>query len=169
MAKPLFPSTMHERAVVTSFIAQRDGDEISKILLLKRSNEVRTHCTRGYWASCSGSIKLDDASPLQRAREELREETGFTENELTLIRSGKAQVIIDETINTKWTVYPFLFQLESPEFEHMMQIDWEHTEFKWIHPRELSAYQTVPWLEETLHCVLQDDNASRAVHGGEGE
>jgi 8-oxo-dGTP pyrophosphatase MutT (NUDIX family) len=113
-------------------------------------------------------MEVDDASPLQRARKELREETGFTENELTLIRSGKAQVIIDETIDTKWIVYPFLFQLESPEAEDRLQIDWEHTEFKWIHPNELSAYQTVPRLEETLHYVLQDADGSRAVDDEEG-
>ena len=34
---------MLERAVVTSFVAQQDGDGISKILLLRRSNEVRTY------------------------------------------------------------------------------------------------------------------------------
>ena len=111
-------------------------------------------CIRGLWAGCSGSIVPEDASPLQRAWTELREETGFTENELTLVRSGKALFLVDEAVDTRWTVYPFLFQLKAPEFETRVQIDWEHTEFKWIHPKELSTYQTVPALVETLHsCV----------------
>lgn len=96
-----------------------------------------------------------DASPLERAQKELREETGFTENDLTLIRSGKPQVLVDQTVDIRWIIYPFLFQLKSPELERKMRINWEHTEFRWIHPRQLSNYQTVPALEETLHHVLQ--------------
>jgi 8-oxo-dGTP diphosphatase len=125
------------------------------------------HCTRGHWASCSGSIELEDTSPIHRAWTELREEIGFSENELTLIRSGDPQVIVDEMVDTRWTVYPFLFQLKSPEFEEKMQIDWEHTEFKWIDPRDLSTYRTVPSLVETLHKVLHDVDGSMVVYDRE--
>jgi 8-oxo-dGTP pyrophosphatase MutT (NUDIX family) len=110
-------------------------------------------------------MEVQDANPLERARKELHEETGFTENEVTLIRSGNVQVLVDETINTKWIIHPFLFQLKSPEFESRMQINWEHTEFKWINPKELSAYQTVPSLVETLDRVLHA--SSHDTKGGE--
>jgi 8-oxo-dGTP pyrophosphatase MutT (NUDIX family) len=100
-------------------------------------------------------MEVQDASPLERAYKELREETGFTENDLTLIRSVQPQVVVDQTIDTRWTIYPFLFQLNSPDLERRMRINWEHTEFRWIHPMQLSTYQIVPALEETLHRVLQ--------------
>lgn len=106
-------------------------------------------------------MELQDTNPLTRAWTELQEETGLTENELDLIRSGQAQVLVDESIDTKWTVHPFLFQLKSPEFENKLQINWEHTEFKWIHPKDLSVYQTVPLLMETLRHVLHDVCTSR--------
>lgn len=109
---------------------------------------------RNCWASCSGSIEPDDTNPLARAWTELREETQLTNVELDLIRSGEPQVLKDQKLDTQWTVYPFLFEMRSPESETRLRIDWEHTEFKWIDPKDLSMENTVPSLKETLQTVL---------------
>ena len=162
---------MRKRAVVTSFIAQRSDNEITKILLFKRSTEVRTYkkvpnkqkfvqslicypCDREHWASCSGSIDPADHNPLDRAWIELREETQLTTEELSLLCSGEPQTLTDVGLDTQWTVYPFLFEMKSPEFESRVKFDWEPTEFNWIQPGKLGDYLTVPSLNETLQCVM---------------
>ena len=49
-----------------------------RVLLLPRSQEVRTH--QGKWAGVSGSIEA--ASPLDQAVQEIREETGLEDGRL---------------------------------------------------------------------------------------
>jgi len=55
-------------------------------------------------------------------------------------------------LNRKWIVHPFLFHVKAPE---KIKIDWEHTEVKWIKPRELAKYKTVPGLDKALARVTK--------------
>jgi len=134
--------TMEERHVVTCFL-----EYDNKILLLRRSERVGTY--RGRWAGVSGYIE-EGNSPYEQALEEIREETGLGDEDIQLVREGEPLEVIDEEIGRKWIVHPFRFRVIRPE---KMEIDWEHTEMKWIDPEEIEKYETVPNLVETWERV----------------
>ena len=69
-----------------------------------------------------------------------------------MLKKGEPLEVIDENLKRKWIVHPFLFHVKAPE---KIRIDWEHTEMKWIKPRELSKYTTVPGLKEALNRVIK--------------
>jgi 8-oxo-dGTP diphosphatase len=128
--------------VVTCFL-EHDG----KVLLLKRSDEVRAY--KGLWAGVSGYITTDT---MQQAYTEIREETGLTEKDITLSSRGEPLEIVDRETDHTWIVHPFLFHIDSPD---RIKTDWEHSETQWINPEEISHYTTVPGLKQTLERVLR--------------
>ncbi|MHA1276749.1 MAG: NUDIX domain-containing protein [Candidatus Helarchaeota archaeon] len=125
------------RHVVTSFLRYQ-----GKILLLQRSSQVGTYQER--WAGCSGYIEGNE-NPYERAVIEIREETQLTPETLTLIKEGSPLEIHDDEKGIIWIVHPFLFEISIDQ----IQLDWEHKNYKWITPEELSNYHTVPKLKET--------------------
>jgi len=94
----------------------------------------------------------ENEDPLQRARIEIEEEVGLDSAQATLVRSGEPLRALDEEKNTVWIVHPFLFEIR----ERKIQLDWEHTESKWIEADELSSYETVPKLKEAFERVRWD-------------
>jgi nicotinamide-nucleotide amidase len=130
-----------EKHVVTCFLEHQ-----KMILILRRSGKVGTY--KRAWAGVSGYV---EAEPLEQAYSEIREETGLFKSTVKLITSGKPVEVVDKKLHTKWIVHPFLFHVTDPE---RLKIDWEHTEFKWIKPRDLSKYNTVPGLTRALNSVL---------------
>ncbi|MCK4352190.1 NUDIX pyrophosphatase [candidate division WOR-3 bacterium] len=117
-----------------------------KILILKRSEKVGTY--QGKWAGVSGYV---ETTPDKQALKEIREETGLRKSDIKLIRKGKPFEILDERLKRKWIIHSYLFHINNPD---KIRINWEHTESKWIFPRELSNYSTVPELKETLNkCI----------------
>jgi len=133
---------LEEKHVVTCFLEQR-----KLILILKRSNKVGTY--QRAWAGVSGYIETD---PLDQAYSEIREETGLFKNNIRLVTQGKTVEVVDEKLNRKWIVHPFLFHVLDPD---KIMIDWEHTETKWIKPGDLSKYSTVPGLSRALASVMR--------------
>jgi nicotinamide-nucleotide amidase len=138
----LYKNSSETDRIVTCFL-EHNG----KILLLKRSNEVRAY--KGLWAGVSGYITTDT---IKQAYAEIREETGLTGEDIVLSSQGESLEIIDRESNHTWIVHPFLFHVNTPD---MIKTDWEHTEVQWIHPDELSNYITVPGLKRTLERVLR--------------
>jgi len=131
---------MKKKEVVTCFL-ESEG----KILILKRSKKVGTYQER--WAGVSGYL---ENSPKRQAMIEIKEETGIAPEDVELIREGDTLEVEDIEQGIKWKIYPFLFGIKDKE---MIEIDWEHTEIKWIDPARISKYQTVPKLEEALKRV----------------
>ncbi len=127
---------------MTCFLLRRgkDGDSI---LLLRRSDRVSTY--RGRWAAVSGY--LEAITPLEQAYREIEEEVGLGRGDVRLLAQGEPLVVPDETIDTRWTVHPFLFEALRPEH---LRLDWEHTESRWLKPEEMSDLDTVPALAEAL-------------------
>ena len=127
---------------VASCILEHSG----KILLLKRSDQVRTY--RGLWGSVAGYVE-DDEEPLETALKEIEEEVGLHQDEIYLVKRAEPVTFIDvyrkETYH--WTVYPFLFHIEYPEH---VTLDWEHTEYRWIVPSAIRKYKTAPRLKEIV-------------------
>jgi 8-oxo-dGTP pyrophosphatase MutT (NUDIX family) len=131
---------------VVTCILEHDG----KILLLKRSNQVGTY--RGLWGGVAGYVEeLED--PYDTAIKEIREEAGIELDALELVLKGNPIEISDtyEGRRYHWIVYPFLFHVQTKELVH---IDWEHDEYRWVHPSEVRKFDTVPGLDEMMMQLL---------------
>jgi 8-oxo-dGTP pyrophosphatase MutT (NUDIX family) len=134
---------MYSTKIVTSFIKD---DE--KLLILKRSNKVKT--MKGLWAGVSGIIENDE-EPLKRAKIEIFEEAGITEEKIKLIKAvEEMKVNSPQYENHEWEIFPFLFETKNPT----IKLNWENSEFKWIDVDELENYETVPNLQKVLLSLL---------------
>jgi len=130
---------MLTRKIVTVFL--RRG---KKILILKRSQKVGSY--PGRWAGISGFLE-ENETPLDAARREILEETGA--RKIIVRKEGKSFSVVDE--GKTWIVHPFLFDAQSSS----LSLDWEHETFKWIAPKEITKYKTVPALAEALEKVIK--------------
>ena len=137
---------MQKKSVVTSFLIQ-ESPEGDRILLLRRSNRVKTH--KGRWAGVSGYLE-DGVTPEDQARTELREETNLGSADVQLLARGEPVYSPDPPTDTEWVVHPFLFRLNDPE---QIRLDWEHVETAWIAPEEIIDYPTVPNIRDTFDAV----------------
>ena len=134
---------MRSTKIVTSFITEND-----KVLILKRSNKVKS--MKNLWAGVSGIIEKNE-EPLQRAKIEIFEEVGLTEDKITLVKSGKEMKIKSPQYeNHEWEIFPFLFITKNPR----VILNWENSDFKWINIEELKNYETVPSLQKVLFNLL---------------
>jgi len=129
---------------VTVFIKYR-----SQILLLKRSDKVRTY--QGKWCPVTGY--LEELKPIRKkALEEVQEETGISGKSIASIHIGKPYEFKDPKLGVTWIDHPVLLELKKkPDIE----LDWEHTEYRWINPEELDNFDTVPELHKTLENALR--------------
>jgi len=92
---------MRSTKIVTSFIKDNE-----KLLILKRSDKVKS--MKGLWAGISGIIEKNE-EPLERARIEIFEEVGITEDMITLVRSAEEmRVNSPQYKNHEWEIFPFL-------------------------------------------------------------
>ena len=135
---------MRSTSIVTSFITNEQ-----KILILKRSNQVKT--LKCLWAGISGIIEKSDKTPLSRAKIEIFEEVGIKEEELKLLKSiQQLKIGSPQYKNHEWNIFPFLFSTKNME----IKLNWENSEFRWIKPTELVNYKTVPDLDKILSDLL---------------
>jgi 8-oxo-dGTP diphosphatase len=136
---------MRERHVVTCFLQRTDPEGREEVLLLRRSQAVGTY--RGRWAAVSGSV---EDGPLEQAYREIEEETGLRRRDVRLLQQGEPLEVPASELDTLWVVHPFLFRLHR---EIEPALDWEHTEARWVPPRRLRRFRTVPMLVEALERV----------------
>jgi 8-oxo-dGTP diphosphatase len=132
---------LQEKKVVTCFL-ESEGE----ILILRRSGQVGSY--QGRWAGVSGYI---EATADEQALTEIEEETSLSREEVELIRRGTPLTVEDKELGVRWIVHPFLFHIKD---KNKIKIDWEHKEARWIAPKDIANYQTVPRLKETLAQVL---------------
>ncbi len=133
---------LQEKRVVTCFL-ESDGE----ILILRRSQQVGSY--QGRWAGVSGYV---ETTADEQALVEMEEETSLCGEDLKLVKRGKPLLIEDEKLGVKWMVHPYLFHIKD---RGKIKIDWEHKEMKWIAPKDIDNYQTVPMLKETLARVYK--------------
>ena len=134
---------MRSTRIVTSFIKYND-----QILILKRSEKVRS--MKGLGSGVSGIIENNE-NPIDRAKIEIFEEIGIKEKEIKLVKKlEKMKISSQQYKNHEWEIFPFLFETKNENVE----LNWENSEFKWILPKELKNYQTVPSLEKILLNLL---------------
>ncbi|KAG2479210.1 MAG: NUDIX domain-containing protein [Nitrosopumilales archaeon] len=134
---------MRSTKIVTSFIKNND-----KFLILKRSKNVKT--MKDLWAGISGIIEKNEI-PLERAKIEIFEETGISEDQIKLLKAAdEMRVVSPQYKNHEWEIFPFLFESKNP----VVKLNWENSESKWILENELKHYKTVPNLEKVLFNLL---------------
>ena len=133
---------LKEKQVVTCFL-ESEG----KILILCRSEQVGSY--QGRWAGVSGYV---ETTADEQALVEIEEETSLCGEDLKLVKRGKPLLIEDEKLGVKWMVHPYLFHIKD---RGKIKIDWEHKETRWIDPKDIGNYQTVPMLKETLDRVYK--------------
>jgi len=134
---------MRSTKIVTSFIKDNE-----KLLILKRSDKVKS--MKGLWAGISGIIEKNE-EPLKRAKIEIFEEVGITEELITLVKtSEEMRINSPQYENHEWEIFPFLFEAKNPT----IKLNWENSEFKWINIEELENYETVPSLQKVLLNLL---------------
>lgn len=105
---------------------------------------------KGLWAGISGIIEGSE-EPIYRAKREILEEVGITEDKISLLKSAQ-QIRVDspQYANHEWLIFPFLFSVQDPT----ITLNWENQEYKWTSPLELTQYQTVPSLDKVLASLL---------------
>ncbi len=135
-------NNLQEKQVVTCFL-ESDGE----VLILRRSQQVGTY--QGRWAGVSGYM---ETTADEQALVEIKEETSLGREDLKLIKRGKPLPIKDEKLGIKWVVHPYLFHIKD---RSKIRIDWEHKEARWIDPKDIDSYQTVPKLKEALARVYR--------------
>ena len=138
---------MRDVHVVTCFLLRR-GEDTDEVLLLRRSGRVGTY--RGRWAGVSGHLEAEPA--LEQAYREVEEEVGLRRGDVRMLAEGEPLIVVDEAIDTRWTVHPLLFEVVRQED---VRLDWEHTESRWVRPEEVSGMETVPELAEALARVYR--------------
>ena len=134
---------MRSTKIVTSFIKDNE-----KLLILKRSDKVKS--MKGMWAGISGIIEKNEA-PEKRAKIEIFEEVGITEDKITLVRSAEEmRVNSPQYENHEWEIFPFLFEAKNPT----IKLNWENSQYLWITLDEIKNYETVPSIDKVLLSLL---------------
>ena len=133
-------SNLLDKHVVTCFL-ESDGE----ILLLRRSQQVGSY--HGRWAGVSGYV---ETTPDKQALTEITEETSLQPEDLQLLRKGETLTVEDEELGVRWLVHPYLFHISD---RGKIRTDWEHLETRWILPKDIGDFATVPRLKETLDSV----------------
>ncbi len=147
---------MDERSVVTVFLANA-----GEVLLLRRSEEVGSYS--GRWGAVSGHVA---ETPLESAREEIREETGLDIDSVSLEREGEPFTVTDSALEIRWTVHPFRFATTTRD----VRPNWETAEIAWVPPPEIRERETVPdlwtsWdrVRPTVESVGKDTESGSAT------
>ena len=148
-------------SVVTSFLLRRLPVQGDQILLVRRSQRVRTY--QGAWAGISGYLEAG-VTPLEQAYTELREELGVDASVLHLEKVGTPLPVEDTEGHHSWLVHPFLFTVAD---QAALRIDWEALEMRWVKPSDLASYSTVPKLTEALAEVYTIGPTNQAGDHGE--
>ena len=134
---------MRSTRIVTSFIKNNN-----KILVLKRSNKVKT--MKGLWSGVSGIIENNE-KPLDRAIIEIYEEQGIQKDKIIILKSKEnIKISSPQYENHEWEVFSYLFETK----ETKIKLNWENSEFRWISANELKNYETVTNLNQILINLL---------------
>lgn len=129
---------MPEATEVAAAVTYSPGKD--RFLVLKRADSMDVFPDR--WDFPSG--KVEDDEPEKAALRELREETGLSGQ---VIRSGDPFTV--ESEYGCFRVHPFLVMVESDDVD----LNREHTDYRWIGPGELEDLETVKGLERDLESV----------------
>jgi len=126
-----------------------DGEK--NILILKRSNNVKTY--KGLWGGIAGYVE-EDEEPIETVYKELHEEVGLDKEDVELLKTANPIEFTDvyKGESYDWKVYPFLFYTRK---KSKVQIDWEHSKYRWVSLSELEKCDTVPRFKDVVSKLLK--------------
>jgi len=110
-----------------------------KLLILRRGEKVKFNPRA--WDSVGWHLKEYETAEENILRE-AKEETGL---KIKILKSGRSYEIQDKY--GRWIVIPFLCQANT--YRVKLKPD-EHSEYKWISPKETKNYNCVPDIKEDL-------------------
>ena len=112
-----------------------------KVLILRRSKT--DDWMPGHYGLPGG--KLDGSErPEDAASRECKEEVQLIVNPQDLIFLPKV---------SKEKQHAFFY---TTKFSGMVKLDFEHDDFKWVNPKDLSNYKIIPDLSSTISAALED-------------
>jgi ADP-ribose pyrophosphatase YjhB (NUDIX family) len=124
-----------------------------KFLLVKRSQEVGFYPCKWNWVS--GFI--DEQKPLRDfAEQELYEETGISSQYFRKVFFASPVTVTDDALGKTWFMYPAVVALAS---EVVPELDWEAQDHAWVTPAQLSSYETVPGVTDSIRAALAEYRA----------
>ena len=117
-----------------------------KILILKRSNKVRTY--KGLWGGVAGYIE-ENETPYETALKEIKEEVGLENEDVKFLKKFDPISFSDiyEGERYDWKIFSFLFKIKE---KRKVKIDWEHTKYRWIAPFQIKKFDTVPHFKDIV-------------------
>jgi 8-oxo-dGTP diphosphatase len=115
----------------------KDGN----ILILKRSSTDQW--MPNHYGLPGGKLDYGE-NPLQAACRECKEEAN-------LIVSSKDLVFLPKVSKEKQHAFYY-----TTKFNGEPKLDFEHSDFQWVNPKELSKYKVVPDLPEIISAALED-------------
>lgn len=121
-------------------------NSIGKILILKRSDKVRTY--KGMWGGVAGYIE-ENEKPYDTAIKEIKEETSLEKEDVELLKQLNPVYFTDFYNKQRydWKIFPFLFKIKE---KRKIKIDWEHSQYRWISPSQIKKFDTVPHLKDIV-------------------
>jgi 8-oxo-dGTP pyrophosphatase MutT (NUDIX family) len=104
------------------------------------------------WGGIAGYIE-ENEEPYETALKEIKEEVGLENEDVQYINKLDPIKFTDLYKNEKydWEIFVFLFKTRK---KSKINIDWEHSEYRWISPSEIVKYDTVPHLKEVVSKLL---------------
>jgi 8-oxo-dGTP pyrophosphatase MutT (NUDIX family) len=134
------------RRQVVAVVVTRRG----RVGLFKRSASVRDDA--GAWHCITGYLE-PERSPLQRAAEELWEETGLALSDLDQLNAGPILKLPDSRGGQHWTVHRFTANTN----RRRLTLNWEHDSYRWVRPTVIPRFDgQVRWLSEVLAATTPD-------------
>jgi len=114
-------------------------NEKGNVLLLKRAPE--SHFAPNQWGYPGGKIE-DGETALEAAVRETQEETQL------VVQSTTSLGVFNGAVAAFY----------SDDFEGKVEIDFEHTDWKWVTPTELNSYDLAPSVLEIFKKVADSGN-----------
>lgn len=85
----------------------------------------------------------------------------MSDDDIYLFHYGKPFSLTDEGLKTEWTIHPFTWMMKDDSKD--IEFDWEHTEYKFIDPKDFKSYDTVPNLEAGFRRCLVGPETEKAL------
>ena len=121
-----------------------------QLLIAKRSEAVGSN--KGLWDGVSGYID-EPKSAEEFALQEVQEELGVNLDIIKLATVCDPHEVTSRDGKHDWIVYPVRIDLKT---KPAIDLDWEHTEYRWINPVELVKFDHVPDLDISVAAALSE-------------